>query len=54
MSFHLEINQKFRMVKKSAHLAMLISLEKAVWNWVEFHPHEFAEIQRNQNDELAK
>lgn len=52
--FNLEINQKFRMVKKSAHLALLTSLEKAIWNWVEFHPHEFAEIQRNQNDELAK
>lgn len=50
----LEINQKFRLVKKSAHLALLTSLEKAVWNWVEFHPQEFAEIQRNQNDELAK
>lgn len=49
-----EINQKFRMVKKSAHLALSLSLEKAIWNWVEFHPHEFAEIQRNQNDELAK
>lgn len=42
------------MVKKSAHLALLTSLEKAIWNWIEYHPHEFAEIQRNQNDELAK
>ncbi|XP_031626332.1 neurofibromin isoform X2 [Contarinia nasturtii] len=49
-----EINQKFRLVKKSAHLALLTSLERAVWNWIEYHPMEFAEIQRNQNDELAK
>lgn len=54
VSFQLEINQKFRLVKKSAHLALLTSLEKAIWNWIEFHPHEFADIQRNQNDDLAK
>lgn len=49
-----ETNQKFRSVKKQAHLVLLVSLEKAIWNWVEFHPHEFAEMQRNQNDELSR
>lgn len=49
-----ETNQKFRSVKKQAYVVLFVSLEKAVWNWVEFHPHEFAEIQRNQNDELSK
>lgn len=50
----LETNQKFRLLKKSAHLVLLNSLEKALWNWIEFHPQEFAELQRNQNDELSK
>ncbi|XP_055698235.1 neurofibromin isoform X3 [Phlebotomus papatasi] len=45
---------KFRLLKKSAHLILLNSLEKAMWTWIEFHPHEFAELQRNPNDELSK
>lgn len=49
-----ETNQKFRLLKKSVHLVLLSSLERALWNWIEFHPQEFAELQRNQNDELSK
>lgn len=49
-----ETNQKFRLLKKTAHLILLNSLEKSFWNWIEFHPQEFAELQRNQNDELSK
>lgn len=49
-----ETNQKFRTLKKSAHMILLNSLERAFWNWIEFHPQEFAELQRNQNDELSK
>lgn len=57
VTIHIEIpetNQKFRLLKKSAHLVLLNSLEKALWNWIEYHPQEFAELQRNQNDELSK
>ncbi|XP_055550326.1 neurofibromin isoform X2 [Wyeomyia smithii] len=49
-----ETIQKFKSLKKSAHLILLNSLEKALWNWIEFHPKEFEDLQRNPNDELSK
>lgn len=49
-----ETIQKFRLLKKSAHMILLNSLEKALWTWIEFHPNEFADLQRNPNDELSK
>uniref|UniRef100_A0A336KLD7 CSON013094 protein n=1 Tax=Culicoides sonorensis TaxID=179676 RepID=A0A336KLD7_CULSO len=49
-----EAIQKFRLLKKSAHLVLLTSLEKALWNWIEFHPKEFEDLQRNPNEELSK
>lgn len=49
-----EVIQKFRLLKKSAHLVLLNSLEKALWNWIEFHPKEFEDLQRNPNEELSK
>lgn len=45
---------KFRSLKKSAHLILLNSLEKALWNWIEYHAQEFADLQRNPNEELSK
>ncbi|XP_055612149.1 neurofibromin isoform X6 [Uranotaenia lowii] len=49
-----ETIQKFKSLKKSAHFILLNSLEKALWNWIEFHPKEFEDLQRNPNDELSK
>lgn len=49
-----EVIVKFRLLKKSAHLVLLSSLEKALWNWIEYHPKEFEDFQRNPNDELSK
>lgn len=49
-----EANQKFRLLKKSAHLVLMNSLEKAIWNWLETYPDEFAELQKNPNEELSK
>ncbi|XP_050067831.1 neurofibromin isoform X3 [Anopheles maculipalpis] len=49
-----ETIQKFKSLKKSAHMILLSSLEKALWNWIEFHPKEFEDLQRNPNDELSK
>ncbi len=40
-----ETIQKFRLLKKSAQVVLMISLEKAIWNWMDTYPHEFAEIQ---------
>lgn len=45
---------KIRNLKKSAHIILMNSLEKAIWNWMDTYPHEFADIQKRQNDELAK
>ena len=30
---------KFRQLKKNAHLVLMVSLEKAVWNWMDTYPH---------------
>lgn len=49
-----EVIQKFKLLKKSAHMVLLNSLEKALWNWIEFHPKEFEDLQRNPNEELSK
>jgi hypothetical protein len=43
--FLLESIQKFRLLKKSAHLVLITSLEKAIWNWMDTYPHEFADLQ---------
>ncbi|CAH1153410.1 unnamed protein product [Phaedon cochleariae] len=50
----LEAISKFRLLKKSAHLVLVNSLEKAVWNWMETYPYEFAELQKNPNEEMSK
>lgn len=49
-----EAIQKFRLLKKSAHLVLMNSLEKAIWNWMDTYPHEFAELQKKPNEELSK
>lgn len=50
----LEIIQKFRLIKKPGQFILLNALERALWNWIEYHPHEFAELQATHNEELAK
>ena len=32
----------------------MATLEKAVWNWMDTYPQEFADIQKKPNDELVK
>ncbi|XP_046387119.1 neurofibromin isoform X3 [Ischnura elegans] len=49
-----ETIQKFRLLKKSAHLVLITSLEKAIWNWMDTYPPEFAELQRKPNENLSK
>ncbi|XP_047542622.1 neurofibromin isoform X1 [Vanessa atalanta] len=46
--------QKFKLLRKSAHIVLVVSLEKAVWNWMDTYPQEFAEVQCRPNDELSK
>lgn len=50
----LEAIQKFKLLRKSAHLVLMNSLEKAIWNWMDTYPYEFAELQKNPNEELSK
>uniref|UniRef100_A0A8D9EXY7 Neurofibromin n=2 Tax=Cacopsylla melanoneura TaxID=428564 RepID=A0A8D9EXY7_9HEMI len=49
-----EINSKFKMLKKQAHVLIITSIEKVLWNWMDAYPHEFAEIQKSPNEELSK
>ncbi|XP_077535309.1 neurofibromin 1 isoform X3 [Haemaphysalis longicornis] len=48
-----EINSKFRSLRKNAHLCLMNSMEKAIWNWMDTYPHEFMDLQNKPNDELA-
>lgn len=50
----LEAIQKFKLLRKSAYLVLMSSLEKAIWNWMDTYPYEFAELQKNPNEELSK
>ncbi|XP_057670020.1 neurofibromin isoform X1 [Diorhabda carinulata] len=50
----LEAISKFRLLKKSAHLVLVISLEKAIWNWMDTYPYEFAEVQKNPCEDMTK
>ncbi|XP_050557964.1 neurofibromin isoform X9 [Spodoptera frugiperda] len=46
--------QKYKLLKKNAHVVLTSSLEKAIWNWMDTYPQEFAENQCRPNDELSK
>ncbi|CAL8136053.1 unnamed protein product [Orchesella dallaii] len=52
--FVLETVQKFKSLKKGAHLVLMNALEKAIWNWMDNYPHEFADLQKKPCEELAK
>ena len=45
---------KFRSLRKTAQHTLMISLEKAMWNWMDTHPNEFTELQSMQNEELSR
>lgn len=49
-----EIIQKFRLIKKAGQIILLCAFERALWNWIECHPLEFAELQSTHNDDLAR
>lgn len=52
--FHnfLETITKFRS-KRAPPLILLYSLEKAIWNWIEYHPQEFQDLQRGTNRDIS-
>ncbi|KAF5294854.1 hypothetical protein FQA39_LY00338 [Lamprigera yunnana] len=49
-----ETIQKFRLLKKTAYIVLMSSLERAIWNWMDTYPYEFAELQKNPNEDLSK
>lgn len=49
-----ETIQKFKQLKKSAHIVLMNSLEKAIWNWMDNYSHEFTDLQVEPHEELAK
>ncbi|XP_073994395.1 neurofibromin 1 isoform X2 [Rhodnius prolixus] len=49
-----ETISKFKSLKKSVHQVLMVSLERAIWNWMDTYPEEFADVQQKSNDELAK
>uniref|UniRef100_A0A8D0C3L8 Neurofibromin n=1 Tax=Salvator merianae TaxID=96440 RepID=A0A8D0C3L8_SALMN len=48
-----EIAFKFKALKKVAQLAVINSLEKAFWNWVENYPDEFTKLYQMPQTDLA-
>lgn len=52
--FSPEAIQKFKQLKKSAHIVLMNSLEKAIWNWMDTYSQEFADLQRKPNEDLGK
>ncbi|KAF7274462.1 hypothetical protein GWI33_012883 [Rhynchophorus ferrugineus] len=45
---------KFKQLRKNAQQLFVISLEKAIWNWIETYPSEFAEYQKKPDEDLYK
>ncbi|XP_037955193.1 neurofibromin isoform X2 [Teleopsis dalmanni] len=43
---------KFRS-KRAPPLILLHSIEKAIWNWIEYHPQEFQDLQRGVNRDIS-
>lgn len=41
-------------LRKNAHICLMNSLEKAIWNWLDTYPNEFADLQKNPNEELIE
>ncbi|XP_030756453.1 neurofibromin isoform X2 [Sitophilus oryzae] len=50
----LEGVMKFKQLRKNAQQLYVTSLEKAIWNWIETYPFEFAEYQKNPDEDLYK
>ncbi|XP_022666414.1 neurofibromin-like isoform X2 [Varroa destructor] len=45
---------KMKALRKNAHICLMNSLEKAIWNWLDTYPNEFADLQKNPNEELIE
>lgn len=43
----------FKSLKKAAKLALISSLDKAIWNWIKYNAEEFAKVQRTPTKKLS-
>ena len=48
-----EVNEKFKSLKKNVHNVLFVSIEKAIWNWMDSNTDEFMELQVKQKDTLT-
>ena len=48
-----EVNEKFRTLKKNVHNVLFVSIERAIWNWMDTSAVEFMELQVKQKDTLT-
>ena len=49
----IEINLKFKSLRKNTHYILLTTVEKAIWNWIDNYSQEFMDLQSKPNDELC-
>lgn len=49
-----EVNEKFRALKKNVHFVLFVSIERAIWNWMDTSADEFMELQVKQKDTLTE
>ncbi|KAG1714683.1 Neurofibromin [Nymphon striatum] len=50
----LEIIQKCKGLKRPVNTTLINSVEKAIWNWMDTYPQEFAELQKSPNEDLSE
>lgn len=49
-----EVNEKFKALKKNVHFVLFVSIERAIWNWMDTSAGEFMELQVKQKDTLTE
>ncbi|KAK7488237.1 hypothetical protein BaRGS_00020544 [Batillaria attramentaria] len=50
-----EVVSKFKTLKSRQVIVVLgLNLEKAIWNWMDYYPSEFTDLQKRPNDELQE
>lgn len=47
-----EVNDKFKSLKKNVHFVLFTSIERAIWNWIENSTDEFINLHSKQKDTL--
>ena len=48
-----EVVVKWKHLRKNNQMILVMSLEKAIWNWLDTYPDEFKDLQKRPNAELS-